>query len=76
MRQARSAVRCWASRLEGELHPIENRLWGGLSCGRGPINSSEHDYTISKCFVPKRMGTAVKGLVMETFEDLVVVVYF
>ena len=28
---ARSAVRCSASCMKGELHPTENRLWGGLS---------------------------------------------
>ena len=31
--QARSAVRCPASRMKGELHPIKNRLCGGLAYG-------------------------------------------
>ena len=26
LHQARSAVRCWASRIKGELHPTKNRL--------------------------------------------------
>ena len=30
LHQAPSAVRCWASRMKGELHPTENRVWGGL----------------------------------------------
>ena len=30
--QARSAVRCSASSLKGELHPTKSRLRGGLSC--------------------------------------------
>ena len=32
LHQARSAVRRWASRMKGELHPTKNRLWGGRSC--------------------------------------------
>ena len=30
LHQARSAVRCWASRLKGELHPSKNRSQDGL----------------------------------------------
>ena len=26
LHQARSAVRCWASRMKGELHPSKNRF--------------------------------------------------
>ena len=33
LHQARSAVRGLASRMNGELHPTENRLWGGLTYG-------------------------------------------
>ena len=32
LHQARSAVRCWASRMKGELHPTRNRFCDGLSC--------------------------------------------
>ena len=32
LHQARSAVRCLASRMKGEPHPTKNRLWAGLSC--------------------------------------------
>ena len=32
LHQARSAVRCSASRMKGELHPAKNRLRGGFSC--------------------------------------------
>ena len=30
LNQARSAVRCWASRMKGELHPSKNRWQEGL----------------------------------------------
>ena len=30
-RQKRGAVRCWASRMEGERHPPTHRLYGGLA---------------------------------------------
>ena len=30
--QARSAVRCWASCMKGELHPTKNHFRGGFSC--------------------------------------------
>ena len=32
LHQARSAVRCWASRTKGELHPTQHRFLGGHSC--------------------------------------------
>ena len=32
LHQARSAVRCWASHVKGELRPTKNRFGGGLSC--------------------------------------------
>ena len=31
LHQAQSAVRCWASRTKGKLHPTKNHLWDGLS---------------------------------------------
>ena len=31
LHHARGTVRCWASRVKGELHPTKKRLWGGLS---------------------------------------------
>ena len=30
LHQARSAVRCWASRMKVELHPTKKRFWGRL----------------------------------------------
>ena len=33
LHQARSAVRCSASRMKGELHPTKSRLRGGLAYG-------------------------------------------
>ena len=32
LHQAQSAVRCWASRMKGELHPPKTRFGGGLPC--------------------------------------------
>ena len=32
LHQARSAARCWASRMKGELHPTKNLFRGGISC--------------------------------------------
>ena len=32
LHQARSAKRCWASRMKGELHPTKNSFLGGRSC--------------------------------------------
>ena len=32
LHQARSAVRCSASRMKGELHPTKSRLFGGFPC--------------------------------------------
>ena len=34
LHQARSAVRCWASRVKGELHPTTKRSRSGFSCIR------------------------------------------
>ena len=32
LHHTRSAVRCWASRMKGELNPTKNRYWGERSC--------------------------------------------
>ena len=43
LHQARSAVRCPASRVKGELHPTKKRVWGGFSCKTdGSVNGSIH----------------------------------